>query len=124
MNVSSNIRENRKEINSILVVGYDPSHSKSAQVSLQLKILSTLARSAEHEKKMERQNMNQHLNANQLSKMYFLEHQNGERLETMIEEEEDDDEDFGDFNSEEDFQLDVQMRAGDLHNDARLYNMK
>lgn len=109
------------------MVGFDPSHSKSAMVELDLKILSILARSNVHQIKIKSQTKNQFLNANQMSKMYFLDNQKGERLETFQ------DDDLDDFSSHgsafqsipsNDVDLQVQIREGDINQDLKIYDTK
>ena len=119
-------RQNIQDISNLLVIGYDPSHSKSAQVSLDLKILSILARTNIHHKKMKLNEDNQYLNANQLSKMYFLENnKNDERLETIQHDDfdfQDGEDDGSDFEFEGDMDLNIEVRNCDINNDFNIYN--
>ena len=108
--------QENSQINSLLVIGFDPSHSKSAQVSLNLKILSILARTNQHSKKMKLREQNQNLNANQLSKMYFLDKGNDGRLET-IQDDDLDDFNGSDFDFDSPTDLQVEIRDDDLNDD-------
>ena len=87
---------------------------------MKLKILSTLARTNQHSKKMKLREKNQNLNANQLSKMYFLENQDDGRLETI---QDDDLDDLGDFDFDFD-NLQVEVRDEDLNEDHLKFDRK
>lgn len=118
-----------KEVSELLVIGYDPSHSKSEQVALDKKILSILARVHEHERNKKKSIQNEFLNANELSKNY-LEQSNNERLETFYGDEEDDlieDDfnymDFQDDDSDEN-DLNIKVKENDINQDVHKYNKK
>ena len=107
-------------MDSLLVVGFDPSHSKSAQVELKLKILSILARTNDHSRKMKKKQENENLNAHQLSRMYALENRNEDRLETI----QDDDLDDFEFDFDNTDNLQVEIRDEDFNEDHFKYDQK
>lgn len=66
---------------------------------------------------MKLKNNNQNLNANQLSKMYFLENKQEGRLETIQDDDLDDFNDDCDFDFNSPVDLNIEIRDDDLNDD-------
>ena len=112
MTLSSIYFSNLPALENCFVVGFKPSHkSKSPEVKLSLKILSTLALTLKHEKKRLRKIANKALDCEQRVLLYEQNLMEGGRMDTEFEEQDNED---GSKNSQNDvINVDINIQVSD-----------